>query len=81
MIRKADWKLVYVPRPNGPEYRLYDLQADPGETRNVVREHPAKAEELRALLRGILDTDEDASTHTRALTDQEAEQLRKLGYM
>lgn len=40
-IRCADWKLF-----KGKE--LYDLQADPGETRNLAGEQPAKVAELKA---------------------------------
>ena len=38
---------------NDPAAQLYDLEADPGEQRNVAAEHPAKADELSSLLRTI----------------------------
>jgi len=39
------WKYIEAPRPE-----LYDLDDDPGEATNLAHEHPAEAEELRALL-------------------------------
>ncbi|HEX6924830.1 MAG TPA: arylsulfatase [Longimicrobiaceae bacterium] len=35
---------------NDPEPQLYDLEADPGETRNVAAEHPDIVQELSTLL-------------------------------
>jgi choline-sulfatase len=40
-IRSGDWKYIAAPTPE-----LYDLARDPGETRNVVAEQPARAAEL-----------------------------------
>ena len=34
---------------NDPAPQLYDLEADPGETRNVAKEHPEVVEQLRKL--------------------------------
>ena len=81
MARTEDWKLVYVPRPDGPELRLYDLRGDAGETRNVAAEHPDQVAQLRALLDTVLAGDADlGATKERVLTDAEKEQLRQLGY-
>jgi len=38
----ADGKL----KPNAPAAQLYDLEADPGQARNVIREHPEVAKAL-----------------------------------
>jgi arylsulfatase A-like enzyme len=61
-VRAGQWK--YIPSKPGPKRnantnveigndaqpQLYDLTADPGETKNVVTEHPEKVAELSALL-------------------------------
>ncbi len=39
-IREAQWKLIHPTRKNGGEPELYDIPADPGETRNVAAQHP-----------------------------------------
>ena len=33
-----------------PEFQLYDLENDIGETRNIIREHPAIADYLKGIL-------------------------------
>jgi choline-sulfatase len=40
-IRNGDWKYIAAPKPE-----LYDLKNDPGETRNLVAEQPARAADL-----------------------------------
>ncbi len=40
-VMSGPWRLV-----NGDE--LYDIQADPGQQRNVIADHPARAAEMRA---------------------------------
>lgn len=61
-VRRGKWK--FIPTSNGPARnastgtemgnapspQLYDLDADPGETRNVAREHPEIVERLRGEL-------------------------------
>ncbi|QES47792.1 Tat pathway signal sequence domain protein [Streptomyces venezuelae] len=57
-VRQDNWKAVrFTPERdhNLPDDKwqveLYDLATDPGETRNVIDKHPAKAGELVALMR------------------------------
>src|SRR5262249_46246714 len=50
MIRDERWKLVYVPTRMGVKYMLFDLAADPGETRDVAADNPAEVERLRGAL-------------------------------
>lgn len=52
-LRRGKWKLIVeAVRPNKPQEvrHLYDLDADPGEKRNLIDEHPALAGELEGLL-------------------------------
>ena len=58
-VRRGKWK--YIPASNGPRKQgptntelgndpapqLYDLDADPGETRNVAEDHPEIVDRLR----------------------------------
>ncbi|HSP97145.1 MAG TPA: sulfatase [Candidatus Dormibacteraeota bacterium] len=81
MARLPGWKLVYVPKPDGPEQRLYDLTADPGEAHNVAADHPDKVRELQLLLDSVLAADAHRPEGSKTLTDAEKEQLRQLGYM
>ena len=63
-IRNGRWKLVLCPGSGGwthpdadaanaglPLVQLYDMQVDPGETRNLHGENPDKVKELIALLK------------------------------
>lgn len=43
-IRDRRWS--YIRRPPGQENELYDLQQDPGETQNLISEHPEVVERL-----------------------------------
>ncbi|KAI1338438.1 alkaline-phosphatase-like protein [Xylariaceae sp. FL0016] len=45
--RKGDWKIVFIPKPKGPErWQLYNLAKDPGEVHDLAQEEPQKLEEL-----------------------------------
>lgn len=48
--RSGDWKLIFTPEPMGGtgEYALYNLATDPGETNDVIEDHPDIAKELEA---------------------------------
>lgn len=43
-VRDGRWKLIVAPQPE-----LYDLESDPGETRNLVRRRGAEARRLKAI--------------------------------
>jgi hypothetical protein len=65
-IREGQWKLLLAPGSGGwsdpepgspgeknlPPTQLYDLEADPKESKNVVAAHPEIAARLEALLAG-----------------------------
>ncbi|MCZ0963855.1 arylsulfatase [Paracoccus benzoatiresistens] len=46
-IRKGDWKLLQLCAPFGSgDWQLYDLRADPAETRDLASQHPKIRDEL-----------------------------------
>jgi arylsulfatase A-like enzyme len=76
-------KLIHIPRPGGAFLELYDVAADPGETRNLEGDG-ALVEERGRLLRELLRfTDYDAGTgiDPRSLDPKQRERLRSLGYI
>ena len=76
--REGPWKYILAPRPE-----LYDLSADPGETRDRATAEPARARALRAALEKVLRAErERASTSagdTTAAAALSADTLQKLG--
>jgi arylsulfatase len=46
-VRKGDWKIVFIPKPKGPEkWQLYNLAKDPGEIHNLSEAEPKRLAEL-----------------------------------
>jgi arylsulfatase len=85
MVRTARWKFVLSQGntqflPDGPT--LYDLAADPGETRNLAgRSLPAERELAELLGRWSSDRrGRPAAAQPKGLTPEEIERLRSLGY-
>ncbi|WP_205962222.1 arylsulfatase [Paracoccus siganidrum] len=49
-IRQGDWKLVWSNAPHGTDdWELFDLSADPGESRDLAKAEPAKRDAMVAL--------------------------------
>ena len=45
--RKGDWKIVFIPKPKGPErWQLYNLARDPGEVHDLAEQEPERLKEL-----------------------------------
>ena len=42
-------------RPDAPEAQLYDLESDPSQAHNVIRENPEVVSEMRSILQGYRD--------------------------
>ena len=74
VLRDGRYKYIQAPRPE-----LYDLQDDPGETRNLAGAQPARAEALRTGLGPILDAERAAAASQTAPSGVSAELLEKLG--
>jgi arylsulfatase A-like enzyme len=73
-IRRGNWKYIAAPRPE-----LYDLTADPGETRNLIDDEPARAADLARQVEAISSATLSGGA-VRA--DPEAlARLRALGYI
>jgi arylsulfatase A-like enzyme len=77
-----DWKLIWTPFQSGAlEWELYDLAADPGETRDLYRpDHPRFAS-LRSRLADWVRRSAPARLPENQLDEGEAALLRSLGYI
>jgi arylsulfatase A-like enzyme/Tfp pilus assembly protein PilF len=75
----VDGPLKYI---HGPRPELYDLDADPGEVRNLIDELPAEARRLRDALRRFVDEHAvDGVSITEELEDDVRRRLESLGYL
>ena len=82
MMRDDRYKLLRIPDNPEPQWEFYDLVADPGETKNVLAEHPAEVDRLKRLLLEILARDPMRDDREEpALPDDLEEKLRSLGYV
>jgi arylsulfatase A-like enzyme len=82
MLRTATHKIILIPGKRGPIWELYDLRADPGETRNLIDRDPETARALQAELLAIVDADPGRDDRDEPpLPEGLEEQLRSLGYV
>jgi arylsulfatase A-like enzyme len=58
-IRKDNWKLVKLEVEKSPKYFLFDLNVDPGETKNLSQLHSEKLNELIRILGNSRTESED----------------------
>lgn len=58
-IRKKEWKLVITKLQQNPKYHLFNLEEDPGETKNLAETNPEQLEILKALLEESRTPSED----------------------
>ena len=75
-LRDGQWKYIQAPRPE-----LYDLEADPGETRDLAAEMPARAEALRNGLAAHLAREREVKTDASGVPADLLEKLGALGYL
>ncbi len=75
-MRTDRWKLIVAPRPE-----LFDLQADPAESRNVLSRHPAEADRLQKQV-WVVDGPPAARRpiEYRPVDEQTLQELQSLGY-
>jgi arylsulfatase A-like enzyme len=80
-IRRGSMKLVYIPHSGRPaEWRLFDLDADPGELTDVGPQRPDIVEGLRKRLAAWMAEDPGRERDYH-ISDEAREQLRSLGYV
>ena len=72
------WKYIQTTRPE-----LYDLDEDPGETKDLVKEHPQRAHLLQGQLKAILSEQsyKGASSNALAPDAERMKRLESLGYV
>lgn len=84
-VRTEQYKYTYGPHNADLPQELYDLQADPGEVRNLAAQDPQRCTELRRLANAFVpSTPQRAATPmTVSAADQARieQQLRDLGYL
>jgi choline-sulfatase len=74
-VRDGARKLIEAPRPE-----LYDLAADPGETRNLYKGYDRRTDDLRATL-GRLGGESAAVPERQGLDAETRQRLAALGYV
>jgi arylsulfatase A-like enzyme len=84
-IRQGPYKLIQVPWQQGRE-ELYDLEADPGETENLLAEPTADAtrvaDDLRVRLEAWAESADPLPSKFEDITrDETIERLKALGYL
>jgi arylsulfatase A-like enzyme len=76
----GDWKLIWTPgQEPGREHQLYELAADPDETRDLSGEFPERVRDLRRKLDDWMAAEEQGAARPISGADEEA--LRSLGYI
>lgn len=82
MMRSERFKLILIPRDPEPIWELYDLQADPDETTNVLDRYPDEAAPLRQALLDALSHDPGRDDRSEGEVPGDLrEKLRSLGYI
>lgn len=76
-LRFGDWKIVYIPKPKGPEkWQLYNLREDPGEIHDLAEKDPDRLNQLLKLWdqyvleTGVIPLNEDLGNFLEATEAQ-----------
>ena len=76
-LRGAEWKFL----TSGGREELYHLSSDPGERRNLASERADVLSDLRPLAQDWITRHQLAAPDPAALSPDEREMLRSLGYL
>ncbi len=75
-IYSGEWKYIELPLPE-----LYDMEADPDETRNLLQNRAGTSQRLRTTLQGMTeDTETAVDAHVRE-DEETRRRLMALGYL
>jgi hypothetical protein len=77
--RRGSWKSTWA--RDGSRTALFDLESDPGETRDVAGEHPELVRKHRARLDELTRALGTRQGEDATLSEDDAERLRALGYL
>jgi tetratricopeptide (TPR) repeat protein len=75
-MRDGQWKYIEAPTPE-----LYDVQQDPGETKNVYKAYSRRAEDLRLRLEKMAGNGVQAAPDETTLDPETLQRLAALGYV
>ena len=76
-MRTGTWKFILAPHPE-----LYNLEHDPGETQNLVANHPAEADQLQKKIWEVAGAQAKTEKVTTVPVDEQTRQeLESLGYI
>jgi arylsulfatase A-like enzyme/cytochrome c-type biogenesis protein CcmH/NrfG len=75
-VRDGTWKYIEAPTPE-----LYAIREDPGETRNVFKDHPRRAEELQQAIEKMAGSGALAAPDKATLDPETLQRLAALGYV
>jgi arylsulfatase A-like enzyme len=82
MLRTSRYKVIMIPKIPEPIWEVYDLQADSGETVNLIDRLPEDAARLQATLLEFVAEDPGRNDREEPpLPDELREHLRSLGYV
>jgi len=82
-VRLPPFKLIEYPMANGQYFQqLFNIETDPGETKNVAAEHPDQVAALHAQLEAFRQRTgtADPNTPVPVHSDEVQQQLKALGY-
>jgi arylsulfatase A-like enzyme len=80
-IQRGRFKLLHEPRASGsPQRRLYDLESDPGETRDAWTDHAGVAARMGRAMDAWIAED-TRLVREPVISPEDRERLRSLGYV